>query len=167
MSHLVGNVNMETLKLCGNKITNISELECLKVMTKLKVLDLIGNTIEGFSRDAVFAMFPSLEVLDATYKDNTSYHSMSDDEEGEFEMYEEGGEDELEEDLAAQVENLEKVLSDKQKKQLADAGVTIEAYLKGEGPDLDAESGDESEDGDAAENPEEAKDGDDKKPHVN
>jgi len=63
-------------------------------------------------------------------KEGEDYFSQ-DDSDGEGFEFEEG-EDEMDEQVAM----LEAKLTDEQKKQLADAGVTLEQYLHGEGPEL-------------------------------
>ena len=88
----------------------------------------------------------------------------------------EGGEDEIDEEQ--EIAMLEAQLSDKQKKKLADAGVTIQDYLAGNGPDLTDEDGDygdeegeEDVDGDANDDDANEENGDEeaageKKPRV-
>ena len=85
-------------------------------------------------------MLPSLEVLDMKTKDGEDYEDESDGDEDEFDL-EEGGEDEMEEHVA----QLEAKLTDEQKKKLEDAGVTLEQYLNGEGPELGIEFDDEDD----------------------
>lgn len=133
LSHLMINKNIQNLKLGNNKIAAVSELQCLSEMTKLVNLDLDGNPCcqtEEYKREAIFAMIPSLEVLDMKTKEGEDYFSQ-DDSDGEGFEFEEG-EDEMDEQVAM----LEAKLTDEQKKQLADAGVTLEQYLHGEGPEL-------------------------------
>lgn len=78
LSHLSGLVNLENLKLANTKISKLEELNPLKSLP-LKFLDLGGcnvNEVEGY-RDKVFAMFPSLEVLDSIDKNGEEAFSDS------------------------------------------------------------------------------------------
>lgn len=120
-------------------------------MTNLKNLDLEGNPVcdtEEYKREAIFEMIPSLEVLDMMTKDGEEFVSDMEDDYGA-----EGGEDELSE--GEELRLLEAQLTDKQKQKLKDAGVSIEDYLAGKGPDLtdeydDEEEGEEDQEGEEA-----------------
>ena len=121
-------------------------------LTKLKNLDLEGNPVcdtAEYSRDSIFEMIPSLEVLDMMTKDGEEF--LSDMEDGDEYGAEEAGEEELSE--GEELAMLEAQLSEKQKQKLKAAGVTIQDYLAGNGPDLTDEYGDEEgeddHDGDA------------------
>ena len=76
-------------------------------------MDLAGNPVcetEEYKRDAIYAMIPSLEILDMKTKDDEDYFSPDDSDDdglGDFE----GGEDEIEENVAL----LEAKLTDEQK----------------------------------------------------
>lgn len=147
-------------------------------MSKLKNLDLEGNPVQDtpeYKPEDIFTMIPSLEVLDMKTKDGEDALDSAEDDEDE---YGEEGEDEMDE--AERVALLEEHLTDKQKAKLTAAGVTIQDYLAGNGPDLTDEDVDEEDEdyddeeeneaeGDAADengNPE-AEDGvdGDKRPH--
>jgi hypothetical protein len=84
-------------------------------------------------------MIPSLEVLDTMTKDGEEF--LSDMDDGDDYGAEEAGEEELSEN--EEIAMLEAQLSEKQKQKLKAAGVTIQDYLAGNGPDLTDEYGDE------------------------
>jgi len=108
-----------------------------------------------YKPEDIFTMIPSLEVLDMKTKEGEDAED-SEDEDDEYGGEE--GEDEMDE--AERVALLEEHLTDKQKAKLQAAGVTIQDYLAGNGPDLtdedidddydDEEEGEADEEEDAA-----------------
>lgn len=100
MSSLAGNDNIATLKLGGNKIEDVSDLQKLADLKNLKNLDLEGNPVcakDDYKRDDIFNMIPSLEVLDMITKDGDEFVSDMDDDD-DYGLEAEGGEDEIDED---------------------------------------------------------------------
>jgi hypothetical protein len=71
----------------NNKITEYSQLEALKKLTKLVQLDLSECPVASKAdyRAKLFEMFSSLEILDNKDADGNSYDYEEGDGEGEFE----------------------------------------------------------------------------------
>jgi len=147
LTHLTSNTNITTLKLGNNKIAIVEELKCLASMSKLKNLDLEGNPVQDtpeYKPEDIFAMIPSLEVLDMKTKDGEDAPDSEEEDD-----YGEEGEEEMDE--AERVALLKEHLSDKQKAKLEAAGVSIQDYLAGNGPDLTDEDFDDYDDEEAGE----------------
>ncbi len=125
LKHLTKYTNMKVIKFANNKVKDLSEIEALKPLTNLLSLDLNENpvcNVTGY-KEAVFGMFPELQLLDGLDKEGNEMFSEDeeedddygneepeaegaeqgeDDEDGEFDDYddEEDGEDDqdIEED---------------------------------------------------------------------
>ncbi|GJQ10826.1 hypothetical protein GpartN1_g4967.t1 [Galdieria partita] len=76
---------LEVLKLGGNRLANFKDLESLSRLKNLRVLDLYGNPVTNSTdyREKVFAMIPSLEILDGADKEGNEIGSEEEDEEEE------------------------------------------------------------------------------------
>ena len=88
--------NLENLKLANSKVATLAQLEPLKGLP-LRYLDLSDSpvaAVDGY-RDKVYAMIPTLEVLDSLDKDGEEAFSDSDLEILDEEDLEEMDEEEL------------------------------------------------------------------------
>lgn len=110
-----------------------------------------------YKPEDIFTMIPSLEVLDMKTKDGEDALDSAEDDDDE-EYGNEEGEEEMDE--AERVALLEEHLTDKQKAKLQAAGVTIQDYLAGNGPDLTDEDVDDDDDYDDEEEGEADAEGD-------
>lgn len=66
LSHLTGSPKLTHLNLSGNRIKDFEELQPLKELENLEVLDLFNNevTMTQNYRDKIFELIPSLKYLD-------------------------------------------------------------------------------------------------------
>jgi hypothetical protein len=80
---------LNKLKVSGNLIAKLEDIECLKEFEHLMHLDIDENPIAKVEdyRTKVYAALPNLNVLDGKNKDGESVYSEEDyGEEGEFDM---------------------------------------------------------------------------------
>lgn len=66
LCHLTGSPKLTNLNLSGNRIKDLSELEPLKELGELEMLDLFNNAVTSVDeyRKKIFDMIPSLKYLD-------------------------------------------------------------------------------------------------------
>lgn len=94
ISHLTGSPKLTHLNLSGNRIKDFEELQPLKELEKLEVLDLFNNEVTATEnyRDKIFELIPSLKYLDGFDREDTEAPSDEEDEANG------GGDDDDEED---------------------------------------------------------------------
>lgn len=142
VSKLAENAKLHTLKLAQNKITTLDDINPLKSLSGLKNLDLLQNEVtkvDGY-KDAVFALIPSLEVLDGYNRDGEEVFSEDED----YGDYGEEGEEEVDEEF------LTTQLTPDQLEELKKRGLTAEEFFAGKG-----DFGDDGEEDDYGEEGEE------------
>lgn len=82
LSHLTGSPKLTHLNLSGNRIKEFEELNPLKELENLEVLDLFNNEVTATEsyRDKIFELIPSLKYLDGFDKEDTEAPSDEEDE---------------------------------------------------------------------------------------
>lgn len=82
LSNLTGSPKLTHLNLSGNRIKDFEELQPLKELENLEVLDLFNNevTMTPNYRDKIFELIPSLKYLDGFDKDDAEAPSDEEDE---------------------------------------------------------------------------------------
>lgn len=82
LSHLTGSPKLTHLNLSGNRIKDFEELQPLKELENLEVLDLFNNevTMTQNYRDKIFELIPSLKYLDGFDREDAEAPSDEEDE---------------------------------------------------------------------------------------
>eukprot|EP00871_Galdieria_phlegrea_P003735 jgi/Galph1/4362/GphlegSOOS_G2969.1 len=89
---------LEVLKLGGNRLNSLKELESLSRLKNLRVLDLYGNPVTQSPnyREKLFTTITSLEVLDGADEDGNEVGTEDEDDEGIEDELESVGEEDYE-----------------------------------------------------------------------
>lgn len=105
LEYLKGCPNIASLKICNNRITDLTALEPLKLLTNLASLDLIECPIaEGEKyRENIFSALPQLTFLDGIDKEGNAEPDSDEDyeldeEDDDIDSEEEGDEDDDDEE---------------------------------------------------------------------
>lgn len=82
LSHLTGSPKLTHLNLSGNRIKDFEELQPLKELENLEVLDLFNNEVTSTQnyRDKIFELIPSLKYLDGFDREDAEAPSDEEDE---------------------------------------------------------------------------------------
>lgn len=82
LSHLTGSPKLTHLNLSGNRIKDFEELQPLKELENLEVLDLFNNevTMTQNYRDKIFELIPSLKYLDGFDREDAEAPTDEEDE---------------------------------------------------------------------------------------
>uniref|UniRef100_T1D4J3 Putative microtubule binding protein n=1 Tax=Psorophora albipes TaxID=869069 RepID=T1D4J3_9DIPT len=82
LSHLTGSPKLTHLNLSGNRIKDFDELNPLKELENLEVLDLFNNEVTTTQnyRDKIFELIPSLKYLDGFDREDAEAPSDEEDE---------------------------------------------------------------------------------------